>query len=144
MTPARWPTCYRRSFREADISLDAALNAVAVTATLAQQQRIADAIAQLDASPGAQTPTGVQNGAMGNGSPEVVTPDGRVLQLPTPGQIALVGPPASMRTARGFLDKVDVVAPLVVLDTEVLELDESVAKNLGPAARNGSDYQHVH
>ncbi len=138
--------------------MDAALNAVAVTATLAQQQRIADAIAQLDAPPGAQTPTGVQNGAMGNASPDIVTlksyvpgpaqggldavasltqalqvltPDVRVLQLPTPGQIALVGPPASVRTARAFLDKVDVVAPLVVLDTEVLELDESVAKNLG-------------
>ena len=53
------------------------------------------------------------------------------MQLPTPGQIALFGPPASVRAAREFLDKVDIVPPLVVLDTEVLEIDESVAKNLG-------------
>ncbi|MBV8367670.1 MAG: hypothetical protein JO036_01885 [Candidatus Eremiobacteraeota bacterium] len=147
----------RRSFRDLEVSVDVSLNALAVTGTAAQQQRIADAITQLDAAPSTQG-VGVQSGAYGGGSTEVVTlrsfvpgqttggvdavtsftqalqvitPDVRVVPLPTPGQIALVGPPASVRSAREFLDKVDVVPPLVVLDTEVLEVDESVAKNIG-------------
>ena len=147
----------RRSFRDLDVTVDPGLNALAVTGTAAQQQRIADAIAQLDPPPGAAG-TATSAGASGNGSTEVVTlksyipgtaqggidavssftqalqvitPDVRVIQLPTPGQIALVGPPSSVRSAREFIDKVDIVPPLVVLDTEVLELDESVAKNLG-------------
>jgi type II secretory pathway component GspD/PulD (secretin) len=62
---------------------------------------------------------------------QIVAPDVRVVPLPTPGQIALVGPPASVRTAREFIDKADVVPPLVVLDMAILEVDESVAKNLG-------------
>jgi len=148
----------RRSFRDLEVTVDAPLNALAVTGTAAQQQRIADAIAQLDAAPSTQGTGIAQPGAFGDGSTEVVTlrsfvpgqstggvdavasftqalqvitPDVRVVQLPTPGQIALVGPPSSVRTARQFLDKVDVVPPLVVLDTEVLEVDESVAKNIG-------------
>ncbi len=62
---------------------------------------------------------------------QLVVPDVKVIALPTPGQLALVGPPPSLRTAREFIEKVDVIAPQVVLDTEVLELDESAAKNLG-------------
>jgi type II secretory pathway component GspD/PulD (secretin) len=148
----------RRSFRDLDVTVDASLNALAVTGTAAQQQRITDDVAQLDAPPGPQGGApGVQGGS-GGGSTDVVTlksyipgqqqggtdavasftqalqvvaPDVRVVQLPIPGQIALVGPPASVRTAREFIDNVDVVAPLVVLDTEVLEVDETVAKNLG-------------
>jgi general secretion pathway protein D len=148
----------RRSFRDVEVTVDAALNALAVTGTAAQQQRIADAIAQLDPPPNAQGST-MAGGAPSGGTTEVVTlksfvpgqsqngaPDAvasitqalqvvasevRVVPLPTPGQIALFGPPASVRAAREFLDKVDVVPPLVVLDTEVLEIDESVAKNLG-------------
>ena len=53
------------------------------------------------------------------------------MQLPTPGQIALIGPATSVRSARQFIEKVDVVPPLVVLDTDILVVDESVAKNLG-------------
>ncbi len=150
----------RRSFRDLDLTVDASLNAIAVTATAAQQQRIADAVAQLDAPAPAQGGVAAAQSGGGSGSTDVVTlksyipgqaqagggvdavtsftqalqvvaPDVRVVQLPTPGQIALVGPPSSVRTARQFIDKVDVVAPLVVLDTEVLEVDETVAKNLG-------------
>ena len=147
----------RRSFRDLDVTVDAALNAIAVNGTLAQQQRIADAIAQLDPPPGSQALAAASYGP-GNGSSDIVTlrsfvpgqtqgspdaitsitqalqvvaPDVRVVQLPTVGQIALVGPPPSVRAAREFIDKVDVVPPLVVLDTEVLEVDETVAKNLG-------------
>ena len=148
----------RRSFHELEITVDASLNAIAVTATAAQQQRIADALSQLDPAPGSPGVPGGAGGPASGGSTDlltlksfvpgqpqggvdavasftqalqIVTPDVRVVQLPTPGQIALVGPPASVRTAREFIDKVDVVAPLVVLDTEILEVDETVAKNLG-------------
>jgi type II secretory pathway component GspD/PulD (secretin) len=149
----------RRSFRDLDITVDASLNAIAVTASAAQQQRIADAITQLDPPPNGQGTPFAQAGATGSGGStdvvtlksfipgqaqggidavasftqalQVVTPDVRVVQLPTPGQIALLGPANSVRSARAFLDKVDVVPPLVVLDTEILEVDETVAKNLG-------------
>ena len=149
----------RRSFRDLEVTVDATLNAIAVTATSAQHQRIADAIAQLDPQPGAsQTASAGAMGTIGGNATDIITlksfvpgqsqggpdavasltqalqvvaPDVRVVQLPTPGQIALVGSPTSVRIAREFIDKVDVVAPLVVLDTEVLEVDETVAKNLG-------------
>jgi general secretion pathway protein D len=146
----------RRSFRDLEITVDARVNAIAVLGTTAQQQRIADAILQLDPPPGAQS-SGAAS-ASGNGSTDVVmlksyvpgqsqgapdavtaitqavqvvAPDVRIVQLATPGQIALLGPPASVRAAREFIDKVDVVAPLIVLDLEILEVDETVAKNLG-------------
>ena len=148
----------RRSFHELDVTVDASLNAIAVTASAAQQQRIADAIAQLDPPPSAQAATFGQPASGLGGSTDVitlrsfipgalqggidavasftqalqiVTPDVRVVQLPTPGQIVLIGPASSVRSARQFIEKVDVVPPLVVLDTEILEVDESVAKNLG-------------
>jgi type II secretory pathway component GspD/PulD (secretin) len=146
----------QRSFRDLEVTVDAALNALAVTGTAAQQQRIADAVAQLDPPPGQQTAQGMPQSV--GGSTELVTlksfvpgpaqggvdavaaitqaiqviaADVRVVQLATPGQVALLGPPASVRLAREFIDKVDVVPPLVVLDTEILEVDESSAKNLG-------------
>jgi type II secretory pathway component GspD/PulD (secretin) len=147
----------RRSFRDVEVTVDAAINALAVTATAAEHQRIADAVAQLDPAPNAAGSFG--SGALSAGSStEVVTlksavpgqttgapdavaaitqalqlvaPDVKVIALPTPGQLALVGSPPGLRTAREFIEKVDVVAPQVVLDTEVLELDENAAKNLG-------------
>jgi type II secretory pathway component GspD/PulD (secretin) len=147
----------RRSFRDVDVTVDAAINALAVTATAAEHQRITDAVAQLDPAPGA--PGSFGSGSLAAGSStelvtlksavpgqaanspdavaamtqalQLVAPDVKVIALPTPGQLALVGPPPSLRTAHEFIEKVDVVAPQVVLDTEVLELDESAAKNLG-------------
>jgi type II secretory pathway component GspD/PulD (secretin) len=147
----------RRSFAEIDVTLDPSVNAIAVTATAAQQQRIADALAQLDPAPGnaiglpgtasfgglttevvslksyvpGQTQGGVDAVQTITQALQTIAPDVKVISLPTPGQIALVGPASSLRIARDFIDKVDVVAPLVILDTEVLELDESVSKNLG-------------
>jgi general secretion pathway protein D len=147
----------RRSFRDVEVTVDTAINALAVTATAAQQQRIADAVAQLDPAPSAGGLPGTASFGPGsstelvtlksavpgqtNGGPDAVTaitqalqaiaPDVRVVQLPTPAQIALIGSPTSVRVARDFIDKIDVIAPQVVLDTEVLELDESTAKNLG-------------
>jgi type II secretory pathway component GspD/PulD (secretin) len=151
-------TLLRRSFRDLEITVDASINAIAVTATTAQQQRIADALAQLDAAPAGTAAAAAGGGSFAESGTEVITlksavpgqttggtdavnaitqalaivaPDVKVVQLPTPGQVALVGPPPSVRAAREFIGKVDVVAPQVVLDTEILELDESVAKNLG-------------
>jgi type II secretory pathway component GspD/PulD (secretin) len=146
----------RRSLTGIDVTVDSTVNAIAVTATAAQQQRIADALTQLDPVPGSamglpgtasftSSTTDVVTlksyvpGATGGGDAvqtitaalQTIAPDVKVITLPTPGQIALVGSASSLRIAHDFIDKVDVVAPLVVLDTEVLELDESVTKNLG-------------
>jgi type II secretory pathway component GspD/PulD (secretin) len=60
-----------------------------------------------------------------------LVPGVRVSALGTPGQIALIGDPMSLRLAKEFLAKADVTPPLVVLDTEILEIDESIARNLG-------------
>jgi type II secretory pathway component GspD/PulD (secretin) len=149
----------RRSFTGIDVTVDTSINAIAVTGTAAQQQRITDALAQLDPAPGSAVgfpgtasfggaatevvslKSYVPGTTSGGGGGDIVqtiaqalqaiAPDVKVIALPTPGQIALVGSPSSLRTARDFIDKIDVVAPLVVLDTEVLEIDESVTKNLG-------------
>lgn len=146
----------RRSIHDIDITVDPSINAIAVSATAAQQQRIADAVAQLDPAPTAPGPGGAAS--FGGSTTELVTlksampaqttggvdavtsitqalqliaPDVRVIPQPTPGQVALIGPAQSIRLALEYIAKVDVVAPQVVLDTEVLELDETVAKNLG-------------
>ena len=148
----------RRSFRAVEVTVDAAINALAVTATAAEHQRIADAVAQLDPAPGSpavparasprrarppswspwksavpgQSANAPDATAAITQALQLVAPDVKVIPLTTPGQLALVGPPPSLRTAREFIEKVDVVAPQVVLDTEVLELDEnSGARNLG-------------
>jgi type II secretory pathway component GspD/PulD (secretin) len=77
----------------------------------------------------------------GGGGGELTSPIIQALQqlvpaihasaLGTPGQIALIGDPVSLRIAKDFLAKTDILPPLVVLDTEVLEIDESVARNIG-------------
>ena len=149
----------RRSFRDIDISVDTSLNALAVNATAAQQQRIADSLAQLDAPqtniPGAAGFAGLSGGGsttelitlksampgqnLGGVDPvsaivqalTQIAPDIKVLQLGAPGQLALIGPASSIRNAKDFIEKVDIIPPQVVLDTEILEIDETVAKNLG-------------
>lgn len=60
-----------------------------------------------------------------------LAPNVRVTALSVPGRIALSGDPYSVRQAKDMLAKIDVPAPLVVLDTEILEIDETVANNLG-------------
>ncbi len=52
-----------------------------------------------------------------------------VLQNST--SLILTGDPSSIRLAKELIAKLDVVPPLVELDTEVLEIDGSLAKNLG-------------
>jgi len=147
----------RRSFTGIDVTTDTSTNAIAVVGTAAQHQRIADALSQLDPAPGSNA--GLPGTASFAGaSTEVVTlksyvpgqsqggtdavqtitqalqaiaPDVKVITLSTPGQIALVGSVSSLRVARDFIDKIDIVPPLVILDTEVLEIDDSVTKDLG-------------
>jgi general secretion pathway protein D len=60
-----------------------------------------------------------------------LVPSVKVTTLSVPGRISLSGDPYSVRQAKDILAKIDVPAPLVVLDTEILEIDESVARNLG-------------
>ncbi|HMD01360.1 MAG TPA: secretin N-terminal domain-containing protein, partial [Candidatus Baltobacteraceae bacterium] len=153
-----------RSFPNVGVVVDRDLNAISVTATGAQQRRIADAIKQLDVADQPNGPlqqTGpIVTGPAGTGF-EVVTlrsavpsqgqaggsatdastsviqtlqqlvPSVRVSPLSTPGQIALIGDPVSLRLAKEYLAKLDVPAPLVVLDTEVVEIDETLARNVG-------------
>ncbi len=156
-----------KSFPGAQVTIDKDLNAISVTATVQEQQRISDGIAQLEGSnpqgPGAPGYNpGITAGASTGTSFEIVTlrsavptqgqagglatdtasaaviqtlqqlvPGVRVSALSTPGQIAMIGDPYSLRLAKEFLAKLDVPAPLVILDTEILEIDESTARNLG-------------
>lgn len=60
-----------------------------------------------------------------------LVPGVRVSPLTGAGQIALIGDPFTLRAARRVLSKIDIPAPLVVLDTQILEIDESTAQNLG-------------
>ena len=157
-----------RSFRDAQVTTDAALNALSVVATAAEHQRIADALAQLDASsaatagsngPPVQQPGSVDvaaggievislkaaapglNGAPSSSATDIATtvtqalqgqaPDLRITVPPNATQLVLTGSPYAIRLAKGLIEQLDVEQKLVVLDTEILEVDESAAKNLG-------------
>lgn len=52
-------------------------------------------------------------------------------------EIILTGSPQSIRLAQRLIAKLDADLPLVVLDTEVLEIDESAARNLGISTPGG-------
>ncbi|MDB5073548.1 MAG: Type pilus biosis protein PilQ [Candidatus Eremiobacteraeota bacterium] len=157
-----------RSFRDAQITAEAALNALSVMATQTQHQRIADAIAQLDSSgaalavpagPSVQQPGSAENigggvevislkaaapglnGAPSSSATDIATTVTQALQgqasdlhitVPPNGtQLVLTGSPMAIRLAKNLIDQLDVEQKLVILDTEILEVDESAAKNLG-------------
>jgi type II secretory pathway component GspD/PulD (secretin) len=156
-----------RSFHDAGITVDADLNALSVLATPSEHQRIADALAQLDASgagAGSAGPPIQQAGSAepGGGGAEVISlraaapglngapsssatdiattvtqalqgqaSDLRITVPPNSTQLVLTGSPYSIRLAKGLIDQLDVEQKLVVLDTEILEVDETAAKNLG-------------
>lgn len=160
-----------KSFRDANVAVDADLNALSVTATASEQQRIADAIAQLDVAPagsgaasGAAQPGSAVNAGFapgGNGvevvslksaipgqnlaastsATDLATAVTQALQANAPDlhitvpnnstQLVLTGSPASIRLAKQLIDQLDVSPPQIVLDTEVLELDETGQKNVG-------------
>jgi type II secretory pathway component GspD/PulD (secretin) len=154
----------RRSFPDAAVTVDASLNALSVSATAGDHQRIADGIARIDG-----TQTGTSSGAdapavggAGTGTHEVITLQSIVpsqgygastsaqdiasavqqalavtypdLRLTVPNgtqQVIITGSPQTVRAAKELIAELDVVPQSVVLDTEILELDESSARNLG-------------
>jgi type II secretory pathway component GspD/PulD (secretin) len=160
-----------RSFRDAQVNADPTLNALSILATQAQHQRIADAIAQLDASgglatvaggPPVQQPGSVDSSTAGNANIEVIalkaaapglngapsssatdiattvaqalqgqSGDLRITVPPNGTTLVLTGSPYGIRLAKHLIDLLDVEQKLVVLDTQILEVDESAAKNLG-------------
>jgi general secretion pathway protein D len=60
-----------------------------------------------------------------------IAPDLRITVSPNTNQLILTGSSGSLGAAREMIAQLDVAQKLVVLDTQVLELDESVSKNLG-------------
>lgn len=163
----------RKSFANIKVSVVGDVNGIEVTANAADQQRIAQALAQLDvpqggapsaapaatAAPARVTPIAAPAGATAvdvvtlhaavpglNGAPSttaadiasVVTqtlgttlPDLRVIVYAGQSQLLLMGSPSSIKAARDLIDKLDTLPQLVVLDVTILEVDESVSKNLG-------------
>ena len=63
-------------------------------------------------------------------------PDLRITVSANSNQLVLSGSPLSMQLARSLIDQLDVAQKLVVLDTQVLEIDENVSKNLGLSFTN--------
>lgn len=110
------------------------LNAISVLGTAAEQQRIGNAINDLDAAQGSGQGSG--GGAdCGDGNIAVVSlpyaitttsggPSTSVQDIASAVQQALAGSPQSIRLVKEMVAKLDAPQPLVVLDTEVLEVDE--------------------
>ena len=149
----------RRSFPNAQIQVDGGLNAISVLAAADVQRRIGDGVAQLDAAPPGATSGGAGggtmnsevislkaaipglNGASSTSATDIATtitqalaaaaPDLKVTVPPNSTQLVLTGSSYSIKLAKDLIDQLDTPQPLVVLDTEVLEVDETDAKNLG-------------
>jgi type II secretory pathway component GspD/PulD (secretin) len=156
----------RRSFPDAQVTLDASLNALSVVATAGDHARIADGIARIDGTgggssgggdpasvvPGAGAPSAheviqlqsiIPNQGYGTGtSPQDIAqavqqalqasaPDLRVVVPNGTSQVIVTGSPQSVRAAKELIAELDAIPQSVVLDTEILELDESSSRNLG-------------
>jgi len=149
-----------RSFPDLRIDTDTTLNAITVQADSTIQERIGEAVAQLDVAP-AGTPGAV--GAVGPGGTDIdyvtltaalpgsngpstsaqdiaqtvqqvlqqAAPDLHVTVPPNSTTLILSGSPYAIQLAKSVIAHLDVMQPEVVLDTEILEVDETVAKNLG-------------
>ena len=159
-----------KSFRGAQITVDKDLNALSVTAPSVEQQRISDAIAQLDTAPsgslqasGGGPPVSVPGAVNAeNATMQIITlkaaipganqgpstnatdiatavtqflsptaPDLHITVPANSNQLMISGNPYTIRLAKQLIDQLDVAPPQVVLDTEILEVDENAAKNLG-------------
>ena len=149
-----------RSYPNAKVTVDAQINSLSVSANAADQRRIADGIAQLDAVP--SPAPGSVGGSGGGGTAEIYTlkaalpaingsgatsandlatmvtqslqaqaPDLHITVSPDSPKLILTGNPYSIKLAKDLIAKLDVSEKLVVLDTEILEVDENTAKNLG-------------
>lgn len=60
-----------------------------------------------------------------------MAPDLRLTVPANTSEIVLAGNPMSIRLARSLIERLDQPQALVVLDTEVLEVDENAARNIG-------------
>jgi len=159
-----------KSFRDALIAVDKDLNALSVTASTYEQQRIADAITQLDTVPagslqasGGGPPIAVPGAVNAeNSTMQIITlkaaipganqgpstsasdiatavtqflgpsaPDLHITVPANSNQLMVSGNPYTIRLAKQLIDQLDVAPQQVVLDTEILEIDETVAKNFG-------------
>jgi len=148
-----------RSYPNAKVNVDAQINSLSVSATPAEQRRIAEGIAQLDAVP---SPAPGMAAGGGGGAAEIYTlkaalpatngsssstandlatmvtqslaaqaPDLHITVSPNAPKLILTGNPYSIKLAKDLIAKLDVSEKLVVLDTEILEVDQNTAKNLG-------------
>ena len=75
-----------------------------------------------------------------------LAPDLRVTVPANTSEILLAGSPTSIRLAKALIAKIDVIPQQVVLDTEILEIDESAAQNLGlelPQAVLSTTYSEI-
>jgi type II secretory pathway component GspD/PulD (secretin) len=167
-----------RSYPNLNVTVDKELNAISVYGSTADQQRIATAIAELDASQAPGQPAGAggapaygdanidvvqledampgQNGGpstsaqdIANAVQQVLSGMASDLRISVPAnssEILLAGSPQSIRLAKDMIARIDAPGPLVVLDTEVLEVDENVARNIGlqlPGAAISSTWQEI-
>jgi len=152
-----------RTFPGTTVTVDKVLNAISVAGTASEQERIHDAIAQLDGDPSGQNAMpGAAGAAYGSSNVAVVNLNAAIpgpndapstsaqdiatavtqaLSQMAPGlhvtvpanssEIVLTGDPTSIRLAKKLIAKLDVTPPMVELDTEVLELDDTSARNIG-------------
>jgi type II secretory pathway component GspD/PulD (secretin) len=148
-----------RSYPNAKVNVDGRINSLSVSAIPAEQRRIAEGIAQLDAlpSPGPGAAAGggssnaeiytlkaavpATNGSSSSTANDIATmvmqalssqaPDLHITVSPTSPKLILTGNPYSIKLAEDLIAKLDVSEKLVVLDTEILEVDQNTAKNLG-------------
>ncbi|HTV72420.1 MAG TPA: secretin N-terminal domain-containing protein, partial [Candidatus Acidoferrales bacterium] len=166
----------QKSYPTATFIVDRDLNAISVRATSQQQEQIASAIEQLDGGQGGagQADGGSAFGSGNivvvqlrsavpglNDAPSTTAQDIASAVTQSLGQMAsglhvtvmqnsseiiLTGDPASIRLAQELIAKLDVPPPLVELDTEVLEIDGSLAKNLGlelPEAAVSTTFEEI-
>ncbi len=80
---------------------------------------------------GAQSTSAADIAALVTQALAQIAPDLRITVSPNTNQLILTGSASSLGAAREMIAQLDVAQKLVVLDTQVLELDESVSKNLG-------------
>jgi type II secretory pathway component GspD/PulD (secretin) len=172
------------TFPGSTVSGDATLGTVTVVAPPELQDRVADAIEQIDTGRVAGSAHGLAVAQPGGASLPVAAPDGTTIQVvtlraavpaanggastnasdiatvlgqtlqraapslhvtvtPNSPQIVLNGTPADVQLARDLIEQLDVGQKLIVLDTEIYEVDETDAKNLGlqltpPAGSTGT------
>jgi type II secretory pathway component GspD/PulD (secretin) len=161
-----------RTFPGMSVAGDETLSTVTVVGTPDQQDRAADAIAQIDTGRVLGSTRGPAVAQPGVVSPPVAAPDGTTIQVvtlhsavpaanggastsasdiatvlgqtlsrsapslkvtvtPNSPQIVLNGTPQDVQLAKDLIEQLDVGQKLVVLDTEIYEVDETDAKNLG-------------